>query len=182
MPGNPAKPSAPIELVSATLEQKPIVANLLELYAHDFSEFHHLDLGADGRFEYKQLPLYWSERDRYPFLIKSGRKLVGLALLKKGSEISHIETVWDMGEFFIVRAYRRQGIGMKAAHELWRMFPGPWEVRVMDSNRAALHFWTRATTAFNNGEAVHPTRIEKDGETWRLFAFDCTVPPPPCSA
>jgi hypothetical protein len=42
-------------------EQELILANLLELYAHDFSEFHELELGSDGRFGYGGLPLYWSE-------------------------------------------------------------------------------------------------------------------------
>jgi hypothetical protein len=35
---------ANIELVSATADQEPILANLLELYMHDFSEFLDLDL------------------------------------------------------------------------------------------------------------------------------------------
>ena len=34
---------------------------MLELYAHDFSEFIDLKLGADGRFGYKHLYLYWKE-------------------------------------------------------------------------------------------------------------------------
>jgi len=171
MPGNPEKPSAQIELVPAAPEQESIMANLLELYAHDFSEFHNLELGADGRFGYKPLPLYWSEPDRYPFLIKVDGRLARLALVKRGSEVSESESVWDIGEFFIVRAYRRQGIGMKAAHEVWRRFPGPWEVRVMQLNRTALIFWERAITKFN-GEAVHPASIEKDGECWYVFAFE----------
>jgi predicted acetyltransferase len=172
MPATPERPSAHIELVPATPEQESIVANLLELYAHDFSEFHNLELGADGRFGYKYLPRYWSEPDRYPFLIKVDGRLAGLALVKRGSEISGSEAVWDVGEFFVVRAYRRQGIGMKVAHEVWRRFPGPWEVRVMQSNRTALNFWQRAITTFN-GEAIQPARIEQDGEAWYVFAFEC---------
>src|SRR5271165_5486338 len=107
MPETPEKPSAHIELVPAASEQESIIANLLELYAHDFSEFHSLELGANGRFGYKHLPLYWSEPDRYPFLVKVDDRLAGLALVKRGSEVSDSEAVWDVGEFFIVRAYRR---------------------------------------------------------------------------
>ncbi len=165
MQATPQKPSAHIELVPAAPEQESIIANLLELYAHDFSEFHHLELGPDGRFGYKHLPQYWSEPNRHPFLIKVDGSLAGLALVKKESE-----AVWDMAEFFIMRAYRRRGIGMKAAHQVWSRFPGPWQVRVMESNRSALIFWQRAITAFT-GEAIPPTRIEKDGEPWHVFAF-----------
>src|SRR5712692_1535448 len=96
------KPSAHIEVIPARPEQESILANLLELYAHDFSEFHNLELGDDGRFGYERLPLYWSEPDRYPFLIKVDGRLAGLALVKKGSELSDNDAVWDMAEFFIV--------------------------------------------------------------------------------
>ena len=51
------QPSLHIEVIPAGPEQEPILANLLELYAHDFSEFHNLDLGPDGRFGYPSLPL-----------------------------------------------------------------------------------------------------------------------------
>jgi predicted acetyltransferase len=60
---------------------------------------------------------------------------------------------------------------MKVAHEVWRRLPGPWEVRVRQSNGAALNFWQRAITTLN-GEPIHPTRIEKDGECWYVFAFE----------
>ena len=39
-----------IEVDPAIREHATILANLLELYAHDFSEFHNFDLGPDGRF------------------------------------------------------------------------------------------------------------------------------------
>ena len=94
------RPSVHIELIPALPEQELVLANLLELaYAHDFSEFHDLVLGTDGRFGYKYLPLYWSEPDRYPFLVRMDGNLAGLALVKRGSEISDDESVWDMAEF-----------------------------------------------------------------------------------
>jgi predicted acetyltransferase len=127
----------------ALLEHAPILANLLELYAHAFSEFHSLDLGPDGRFGYESLPLYWSEPNRHPFLIRGDGKLAGLALVKRGSEISGNQTVWDMSEFFVLRGYRRRGIGMLAAQKVWRRFPGIWEVRVMQSNVLANLFGSR---------------------------------------
>ena len=104
------------------------------MYAHDFSEFHEIELGADGRFGYKHLPLYWREPNRRPFLVKVDGKLAGLVLVKRGSELSGDETVWDVAEFFVVRRYRRRGIGTYVAHAVWRQVPGLWEVRVMESN------------------------------------------------
>jgi predicted acetyltransferase len=172
MPRDPEKPSADIQLVPAAPEQEPIMANLLELYAHDFSEFQHLELAADGRFGYKHLPLYWSDPDRHAFLVKVNGRLAGLVLVKRGSEVSEGALVWDVGEFFVVRGYRRQGVGTKVAHEVWRRFPGPWKVRVMQSNHEALKFWQRAITTFIR-RTIHPACVEKDGVCWNVFAFEC---------
>jgi hypothetical protein len=51
------KLSPHIELIPASAEQEPTVANLLELYAHDFSEFQDLEIEETGRFGYPPLPL-----------------------------------------------------------------------------------------------------------------------------
>jgi predicted acetyltransferase len=171
VPATPDKKSVHIDLVPASPDQESVIANLLELYAHDFSEFHPLELGADGRFGYQHLHLYWSQPDRHPFLIKVNGKLAGLALVKKGNAVAESGTVWDVAEFFIVRAYRRQGIGIKVAHKIWEKFPGQWEVRVMKSNRNAVEFWLQAVTAFV-GAAIYPIHLEKDGERWLIFPFE----------
>jgi len=141
------------------------------LYAHDFSEFHDLELGTDGRFGYKHLSLYWRDPGRHPFFVKVDGRLAGLVLVKRGSEVSGDETVWDMAEFFVVRGYRRRGIGTELAHEVWRRFPGQWEIRVMQSNRAACLFWERAVSQFT-GETIPSVRVDKGGEPWRVFSFE----------
>jgi predicted acetyltransferase len=171
MPATPDQRPASIELVPASPDQEPVIANLLELYAHDFSEFHPLELDADGRFGYQHLHLYWSQPDRHPFLIKVDGKLAGLVLIKKSNGVAQSGAVWDVAEFFIVRAYRRQGVGMKVAHKIWKNFPGQWEVRVMKSNRNAMEFWLQAVTGFV-GAAIYPVHLEKDGERWLIFHFE----------
>jgi predicted acetyltransferase len=163
-------PLVKIEVVPAASEQAPVLANLLQLYAHDFSEFHDVEIGADGRFVYKLLPLYWSEPGRHPFLVWVDDELAGFVLVKKGSETSGNGNVWDMAEFLVLRAYRRRRVGTRIAYEVWRRFPGVWEVRVMQANVAALNFWRRAISEFT-GRDIDPVRFEKDGESWMLFSF-----------
>ena len=84
MTDNGEMDSPRVEVVAATPEQEPILANLLELYVHDFSEFLDLDIGEDGRFGYPSLPLYWSEPDRHPFLIRTGRQAGGTGVGEEG--------------------------------------------------------------------------------------------------
>ncbi len=160
-----------IEIATAAPAEKPILANLLELYAHDFSEFHGIDLNSDGKFGYRDLALYWSEPGRHPFLVRVDGKLAGLVLVKRGSEVSGNETVWDMAEFFIVRGYRRRGIGTETAHAIWRQFPGQWEIRVMQSNLSACRFWKHAVAAFA-GEAIPWVPVEKGARRWHLASFE----------
>ncbi len=159
-----------VEVVEATPAQEPILANLLDLYVHDFSDFLDLEIGEDGRFGYPSLSSYWSEAGRHPFLIRSDRKLAGLALVKMGPEAANDDAIWDMAEFFVLRGCRGRGVGTLAACELWRLFPGPWQVRVMHRNVPARQFWARAISTFT-GKAVAPRQIEKNGELWDLFLF-----------
>ena len=162
--------SAKIEVLSAAPEQQPIMANLLELYAHDFSGFLDIELGEDGRFGYKDLSLYWREETRHPFLVKVGGRLAGLILVRLGSQFSGDRGIWDMAEFFVLRGYRGRGVGTAMAHEVWRRFPGPWEIRVMQANDAAHRFWEHAIKAYT-GDAVQSSYVERNGAQWRLFSF-----------
>ena len=81
------RPPRLARVIPATRDQEPILANLLELYIHDFSEILPMELGPDGRFGYKDLSNYWIEPDRHPFLITVDEKLAGLVLVKKGSAL-----------------------------------------------------------------------------------------------
>lgn len=165
------KSSLHLEVLPALPGELPILANLLELYAHDFSEFHELEMGADGRFGYRDLALYWSEPDRHAFLLRVDGKLAGFALVRRVLGASIKEAVWDMAEFFVVRGQRRRGIGVGAAHEVWRRFPGRWQVRVMEANHAGSLFWQRAIAAFAS-EKINSTCFEEGGVHWRIFSFE----------
>ena len=56
----------PIEVTPARAGEKPVLANLMQLYIHDFSEHwagtSNGELQHDGRFaDYPYLDSYWSE-------------------------------------------------------------------------------------------------------------------------
>jgi len=160
-----------IEVSPARPESEPVLANLLELYQHDFSEFVDIELGENGRFEYEHLPLYWKEPNRHPFLIRVDNKLAGFALVRRGSQVSANEDVWDMSEFFVVRRYRRRAVGTRAAHQVWARCPGQWEIRVMPSNQTAKGFWNRAIASFV-GRAVPSVLLDETDKRWHVFSFE----------
>ncbi len=160
-----------VEVIPAPAEQAPVLANLFELYAHDFSDFVELEIGPDGRFGSETLSPYWKEAGRHPFLIRVSGHLAGFALVTEGSRISGAADVRDMAEFFIVRGRRRLGVGLKAALAIWKMFPGKWEIRVMDRNRGAKEFWAGAIANLI-GHSIESTVFQKDGVVWHLFSFE----------
>ena len=72
-----------LKIIQTTIEQKPILANLLELYAYDFSEYCDFDIGENGFYGYEHLAAYWSNENRFPYLIYVGNKLAGSSLVSK---------------------------------------------------------------------------------------------------
>jgi predicted acetyltransferase len=136
---------APVEIVAAAIADKPVLKRLLELYLHDFSEFDRADVDARGRFSYPYLDPYWTEPERHPFLFRVNGRWAGFALVRSG-------TPHDMAEFFVMRKYRRLGVGVQAARALFARFPGEWQVRQMNQNGAATTFWREAIpVAFEEG-------------------------------
>lgn len=164
-----------VEIVPATREQEPVLANLLQLYVYDFSEFTDLAIGLDGHFHYPWLSMYWEEETRFPFLVKVDGHLAGFVLVSKGSVISGDPQVWDMSEFFVMRRYRRRGIGAAIAQEIWRRFPGAWEVRVLETNTTAVAFWEAAINAFT-GSSVEVASLDEDSRRRRVFSFVSSPP------
>jgi predicted acetyltransferase len=158
-----------IEVVPAAPEQERVLENLLELYAHELSGLADLQLGPNGRFGYPGLSRYWRDEGRFPFLIQVDGHLAGFVLVSKGSRVSADPQVWDMDEFFVVRRYRKRGVGAAVAREIWRRFPGPWEVRVLEINRPVRAFWRAAIGAFTASAEHASTTL--DTKPWQVFSF-----------
>jgi predicted acetyltransferase len=161
-----------VSLDQARSSEAGLLANLLELYVHDLSEvFPLIELRADGRFGYDPLPLYWSEPERrFPFLIRCGGRVAGFVLVARGSPASDDPDVFDVAEFFIVRRYRRSGVGRLAAFLLWDRLRGRWIVRVSEGNRGAIPFWAAVVAEYTKGALTEFTR-EGSPAPWRVFSF-----------
>lgn len=158
-------------------DRAPLLANLLEFYIHDLSEVFSVKPGLDGRFGYDKLPLYWSEPDtRWAFLIKFGDQVAGFALVTRGSPATSDPMDLDVAEFFVLRGYRRLGVGRQAAKALWDSLPGNWVVRVSEANRPGLPFWRRVCREYA-GESCAETARSGNPHGWRVFRFATSVGP-----
>jgi predicted acetyltransferase len=143
-----------VEVIAAALADKSVVRNLLELYLHDFSEMTASDVDEHGLFGYGRLDDYWTEPGRHPFLFRADGRLAGLALVRSG-------TPHDMAEFFVMRKYRRGGVGLLAARALFAMFPGEWQVREMAANTGATAFWRQAIPVPFDEEVIDAGPVQR---------------------
>ena len=152
--------------------EQVVLQNLLELYVHDLSEvFPFVQLGADGRFGYPNLAAFWSEpARRFAFLIKEGGKVAGFALVTLGSPAAEEPDVYDVAEFFVLRGYRRSGVGRRAAALLWQQLPGEWTVRSSEANPSAVAFWNDVVAELTHGNAKASSWAGKTSQ-FRLLRF-----------
>ncbi len=129
--------------------ERAAVEAMLQLYIHDFSELfagtRRGDLGEDGRYVVDiAIRDWWSDTvDHVALLIRVDGRLAGFALLNRKAHGDHLID-WAMAEFFVVRKYRRAGVGRLATREIFARYPGRWEAAVMRLNTGALAFWDAA--------------------------------------
>lgn len=152
-----------VSLLPAADGDKPVIANLIQLYLYDMTEFMPFPVGADGRFEYGFLDRFWS----HPYFIMQGKEIAGMALVVDECPLTGRAPCWFMAEFFVLKANRKQGVGKAALDLALAAHPGPWHIAVPHANGAAQAFWGRALA----DRSVPPRDIHFDGDDWSLYAF-----------
>ena len=155
-----------IHVKEASREQKPVLERLAQLYLYDFSEVEGHDVGQGGLFEHSifRLDSYWTEPDRFPFLIYVNVRIAGFVLVNSYTCLVENIGAKSIAEFFIMRRYRRQGVGKKAAFDMFDKYPGKWEVRQIKANVTGREFWRSVIDEYTGG------RFEEtvlDDDLWR---------------
>jgi predicted acetyltransferase len=152
-----------VQVVAAVPADNDRLQALLQYYVYDFSELLALDVADDGRFRAPALDAYFTDPRCHPFLLRVDEQLAGFALVQQRSRLSGDESVCDVAQFFVMRKYRRHGIGERAASWLFDRFRGPWEVRQEQQNHAATAFWRRAIARYTCGRF---DELILDDERW----------------
>ncbi|WP_040420394.1 GNAT family N-acetyltransferase [Actinopolymorpha alba] len=162
--------STHVSLHPVTPETRPVLERLWQLYRHDLSEFRGMMPDADGTFSLGRLPSFLEDPDRRAYLMFSDSRVAGFAFVRGVNGEHRV-----VGEFFVVRAARRQRVGHHAALALFRLHPGPWQIPFQEENPAAAHFWRRVATA-EAGDAWHeegrpvPGKPELPPDVWITLA------------
>ncbi len=138
-----------IQVVEAGYEDKPVLRNLMELYVYDFSEFIDCDVNEHGLYDYGYVDHYWTENGRYPFLIRVDGKLAGFVLVRETGEGPGRRLM--VTEFFVMRKYRRKGVGKFAAWQTFDRFHGIWKIGEVKTNTPAVQFWRAIVGEYTHG-------------------------------
>jgi len=70
----------------------------------------------------------------------------------------------SIGEFFILKKYRRQGVGRVVAHQVFDLFPGRWSVGQIENNCPAQAFWRKVISEYTHGDYQE---IWQNDEEWK---------------
>ena len=154
------------QLISALREHENVIKNLMQFYMYDFSEFVTSDVEQDGLFKsYPHLEDYWQRsNDRFPYIIKKDERYVGFVLVRF-IESGH-RNYFSIAEFFIMKRYRRLGIGKAVAEQIFNLHKGQWEVHQRETNKPAQLFWRSVINKHTNGK--YQERLE-NGRTIQDF-------------
>ncbi|WP_410606853.1 GNAT family N-acetyltransferase [Amycolatopsis sp. lyj-109] len=132
-----------VELAAVAEADKPVLANLLQLYQYDFSEIRELDLTPHGTFTYRYLDAYFTEPGREAYFVTVDGTLAGFALLR--SDVDD-DGSWNIAEFFVVRRHRHRGVARRTARLLFAHHPGEWTLSFDRNNAPAAALWRSVVT------------------------------------
>lgn len=155
-------------IIKATREDSQTLHNLMQYYFYDFSEFNQADVEIDGKFgSYPFLDVYWEEiEDRFPFIVYYNQKPAGFVLVRRIQYEQQPGFYFSIAEFFIMRKYRRYGLGKFVAQQMFKDFKGNWEVFQIATNKPAQSFWIKVIDDYTQGNF---TTRETEQKVYQLF-------------
>jgi predicted acetyltransferase len=157
----PGRPVQMPEITSrvAGWQDKPVLSRLLELYQYDMCEFLPKELNLHGEYGFAVDRYLCNPTLRAYFLLVNGN-YAGFGMVDSDVRLPGNE-FW-MGQFFVMKQYRRSGVATKAVHFIFDQFRGRWEVGQMPLNKPAQAFWRRTIDDYTGGAFVeHELHDEK---------------------
>ena len=152
-----------IEVAEAEQQDEPVLERLFQLYQYDFSEIMGGDVEDDGVFRYISLGDVWDDERAHVFITRVDGRLAGAAIVTERSHFTDDTDVAFMDEFFVMRKFRRTGVGSEFASRLFDMYPRRWEVAEVAPNTAGAAFWRSVIGKYTDGDFEE--RIE-DSDKW----------------
>ena len=148
----------------------PALQQMLELYQYELSDIWPQDTDAQARYGY-DLGRHRRGAHFHAHVALAGSQYAGFALVCP-ARVTRSQGCW-MEQFFVLKRFRRQGVGFALARYVLDHHPGEWEVGQMTANTAAQAFWRQTISALTNGAFVEI--VVKEGE-WQGVVQQFDVP------
>jgi len=113
------------------------------LFLHDLSEFNE-ELEIDersGLFEMEEFDWFFEKEGLTPYFIVHEGKRIGFMLLQSGPFVNKERYDYLVHSFFLLRKYRRKGLGKQACVRLFDQLPGRYAIGQLSNNEPAVAFW-----------------------------------------
>ncbi len=130
-------------------EDYPALGRMLELYQYELSDIWDQDLSPQGEYGYDLTEHARGERFFAHVALVAGH-YAGFALVGP-AVVTQTAGQW-MEQFFVMKKYRRTGVGTALAQHTLRGHPGPWEVGQIPDNLAASAFWRPVIGGLTSGQ------------------------------
>ena len=171
-----------VTLREVELESREILANLLEKYCYEFSQYEKNDVNKLGLYGYQYLDCYWWEGEkRWAYFIEADGNLAGFIMICDYPEVEDRKTDFVISEFFVMYKYRRKGIGKQALFMTLDLHRGTWQLKRHPGNENSVYFWDSAICEYTNGEydliEAYPGTEYGDGTLADVFFFDNSICP-----
>lgn len=98
--------------------------------------------------------------------------MISLDVPKEYMKLSTAEKTNSVSDFFIMRKYKRKGVGRKVACSLFEQFSGLWEVRQTFANKSAYEFWKQVITKYKENNFYTEQLIQDEKWNGPVFVFD----------
>ncbi|MDD2091341.1 GNAT family N-acetyltransferase [Pseudomonas guariconensis] len=131
---------APLQLLQTSADQAELIRNLYQFYAYESSDWEAEDVEVDGRFyiHEEHLVRYWQSPGWSASVILVDGFIAGFVLIER-SELPGLAAT-ELADLFILKRYRRQGIGKAIAQQLLCSGAGDWLLRCYSQDPPAVAF------------------------------------------
>jgi predicted acetyltransferase len=122
--------------------QRIVLERLLQFELYELG----MEPGADGVIDWgESLDKFFDDPNCIPLFLTGGEAFIGFALIKTSRSLRGPDGVSNgvmnlLAELYILRPWRRKGVGTAAVQRIFRSYPGEWVVTTWP-DEARVAFW-----------------------------------------
>ena len=169
---------ATVDLIRVTADNFDVLARLMQLYLYDFSVYlcddedeGHVD--AEGQFDPGfDLTRYFRSGGYVGYLARVDGRWAGFSLVSARSDKARPRRPGrNVDEFFVLRCFRRRGIGRAMARQTFDTYRGFWQVMEIAANEPAQAFWRAVIAEYTGGRYREFEDVGGGGQQqiWQTF-------------